>query len=347
MVEKYTIDFENIIGKGTLSKVYTCKDNTRNNDKLFAVKIINIKKLTTATRNALDDELKIVSTIINNPHPNIVEFYEILKDIDNDTVYIFMEYCDSGDLRSIMKNPIQESVVQFYFSQLANGLKFLQSYNILHRDIKPANILLTNNRKVLKIADFGLAKRIDNCNIYGTICGTPMYMAPEILDQKKYTDQTDLWSIGWLLYEMLYGNHPLDVCTDIVDIRNTVKSTNIKIPPDNNTNLDVSDDCLDLLRGLLKKNITERLTWKQFFSHIWLSKYQYISITSGSGSSDSEKQMLSISVGSYGSFKRESQIITSIIIGSPVEIDIIDNFIEDKKITVEKHSEIFIMDDFI
>ena len=84
-----------------------------------------------------------------------------------------MEFCDSGNLDTIIKKPIKGQYTQFFFSQLANGLKYLNQKNIVHRDIKPKNILLTNKHKILKIADFGFAKITDGAILYDTICGSP------------------------------------------------------------------------------------------------------------------------------------------------------------------------------
>lgn len=165
-----------------------------------------------------------------------------------------MEYCDSGDLRTYLKKPIKEKWCQFFFCQLANGLKYLDKYNILHRDIKPKNILLTNKKKVLKIADFGFAKKQSkNIKLHETICGSPLYMAPEIMENNKYNNQTDLWSIGMILYEMLYGFHPYESCKNIRQLLSMIDHGIIEIPPKNTQNKNISIECLDLLQKLLQK----------------------------------------------------------------------------------------------
>jgi len=259
----------NLLGKGAFSKVYRGKCIDTN--KLVAFKIIKIKNITVKGLSIIEDEIKMMEIIKKNPHQNIVECYDIIK--KNDKVYIIMEYCDSGNLRTILKKPIKESYTQFYFSQLANGLKYLNENNIIHRDIKPKNILLTNNRKVLKIADFGFARKIKEQSLYDTICGSPLYMAPEIMSNEFYNEQTDLWSIGIILYEMLYGYHPFNKCRSIPELKKIVNNINIDIPPINNTNINVSHECISLLKLLLKKNVNNRITWKDFFNNPWVNKY--------------------------------------------------------------------------
>ena len=220
-----------------------------------------------------------------------------------------LEYCDSGDLRGIMKRPIKESFTKFYFSQLANGLKYLDSHNIIHRDIKPKNILLTNSRRVLKIADFGFAKQSKEQDLYETMCGSPLYMAPEITGHNYYTKQTDLWSIGMMLYEMLYNFHPFHKCKSLPELRNRIDDTKIDIPAydENNEviNGNVSDECLSLLKKLLQKDVKERITWDEFFSHPWINQYQYINICTNKKNENYEDIICSMSLGSLNNDKND------------------------------------------
>ena len=302
---EFKMDNEHLLGKGSFSYVYKGKCINNNND--VAVKIINLENMTVKARSIINDEAEIMESIKYNPHPNIVECYDVL--FENDTVYIIMEYCDSGNLGSIIKKPIKEEYVQFYFSQLANGLKYLYDNNIIHRDIKPRNILLTNSRRVLKIADFGFAKKTINNSLYETMCGSPMYMAPEIMGKQNYNKQTDLWSIGMILYEMLYGYHPYRSCKSLPEIKDAIGNNSLEIPPADNKNKDVSLECLNLLRKLLQKDVGNRITWDDFFHHPWINKYQYINIKTNKPNENYKQQICSKSLdslvskedGSYGS----------------------------------------------
>jgi len=291
LIGKYTLQKNILLGSGSFSKVY----QGTYNDKLLAIKIIKINRLTKKALSIIDNEIKIMNIIKNDPHPNIVECYDIIK--TDRRVYIILEYCDSKDLLSIMIKPIKELYTQFYFSQLVNGLKYLDKKNIIHRDIKPKNILLTNNRKVLKIADFGFAivSKIDD--LHDTICGSPLYMAPEITSTNAYNAQTDLWSIGMILYEMLYGHHPYHKCKTREDLKYRIDNTEIMIPPKDNKNTDISDECICLLRSLLQKNVRYRIKWDQFFKHDWITKYDN---SIYKHHEDYKKQLCSTSFGSFG-----------------------------------------------
>ena len=340
LIDYYKIYTDEFVGSGAYSSVYKCKyigPLNKNTIKLnsgidLAIKIINISKLTPLSRKVINYEIKIMKLIQRNPHPNIIECYDII--IENEQkVYIIMEYCDSGDLRQYLKNPIKEKWCQYYFCQLTNGLKYLAKHNILHRDIKPRNILLTNNKKVLKIADFGFAKQTKKeINLYKTICGSPLYMAPELMGHNEYNKQTDLWSIGMILYEMLYGFHPYESCKNINQLINMHNNNKIEIPPKNTTNNNVSNQCLDLLHKLLQKQVTERITWDDYFSHMWVNVKKY-NPTNNQETVEYKKEIYSTSLGSLPSYSSFSNYATKIKQNNYYNIKIIDNFIDNYGLT--------------
>jgi len=308
----YVIFRNKVLGRGAFSVVYLGRYIGENNTFLnkntdVAIKIIKTTKMTDKAKKILADEISIMEMIKYNPHPNIVTCYDVIE-TDYET-NIIMENCDSGDFRTILKKPIKEKYAQFYFSQLANGLKYLDTNKILHRDIKPKNILLTNNRRILKIADFGFAKKAEEQSLHDTICGSPMYMAPEIMYNTQYNNQTDLWSVGMILYEMLYGFHPYNSSKTIPELKKMMELKIIEIPPVNTQNKDVSDSCLILLRKLLQKNATNRMTWEHFFNDSWINIYQYtnnVNVNNIDGKlktkdNEYEKQLCSTSLGSINS----------------------------------------------
>lgn len=305
---------ENELGKGSFSTVYmgTYKGITNkyiNNGTKVAIKIITTIKLTPKAINILNEEINIMEFIKMNPHTNIVGCYDIIKN-DNET-FIILEYCDSGNLADIIKKPIKEKYSQFYFCQLVNGFKYLDAHQIMHRDIKPKNILLTNKRRILKIADFGFAKKCNQQSLYDTVCGSPLYMAPEIMNNNMYNNQTDLWSIGMILYEMLYGSHPFSNCKTMHELKDTVSQEIIEIPPRNTKNKDVSNTCISLLKKLLEKKVDNRISWDDFFEHPWIKQYQYgIPINNNSNDNDYIKQLHSTSIGSLSRDSPLSQLST-------------------------------------
>lgn len=269
--DKYKLFKLRKLGIGAFSTVY--KGENIKTKEIVAIKEINISDSKDNKKNKFLHEINIMKLIKSKPHPNIINCYDIINDLNN-YIYIIMEYCTSGTLESIIGKPIKEEFVQYYFNQLNNGLKYLRDNDITHRDIKPSNILLTDKFKVLKIADFGLSKE----NIYDTYinmyCGSPLYMAPELIGKQKYITQSDLWSIGLILYEMIYGTHPFKKCNDLKDLIKTIKKINIIIPPPKNTNNDISQTCIKLMKKLLEKNQKNRISWNDFYNHTWLNVFQ-------------------------------------------------------------------------
>lgn len=327
----YDTDKKHYLGEGTFSKVYL--GNYVGVDNCYikkgtevAIKILSTERIKPTALQIIEDEIFIVNIIKNNPHPNIVECYDIIR--DDKKIYIIMEYCNSGNLSSIIKKPIKESYTQFYFSQLANGLKYLDKNNIVHRDIKPKNILLTENHRILKIADFGFAKQNNNRQLlYETICGSPLYMAPEIMHNKSYNNQTDLWSIGMILYEMLFGYHPYHDCKKYCDLKDKIND-DMEIPPKNNSNKEVSTECINLLNSLLQKDVDKRITWEEFFENTWINKYQYLNTNK-----DSYKtRMKQVSL---GSFTPKPEYLLS---KSLKEVKIIDNYFNTVEFQEEEES---------
>ena len=199
-------------------------------------------------------------------HINILKYYDTI-DL-TDCLYIIMEYCE-GDLSEILiKKPIKYDIVKYYFKQIISALKFLNENKIIHRDIKPKNILFTEDKKILKLSDFGFAKQINGLKKSNTMCGSPLYMAPEIFAKNGYTESVDMWSLGLILFEMIYGYHPLDKYKDIETISESIINTDIHIQ----TTDKITDDCIDLLKKLLNKNPIDRINMKDMLNHKWLDE---------------------------------------------------------------------------
>ena len=143
---------------------------------------------------------------VNNP--NIIKFYEILRSKNN--TYFVYEFCNGGTLETQMKKKkkYNEKEALKIFSELLCAMKTLRKFKIIHRDIKPENILINNG--CIKLADFGFCRKLKNDDLARTRVGSPIYMAPEILFDKPYTDKCDIYSLGVLLYEMLFARAPFE-----------------------------------------------------------------------------------------------------------------------------------------
>lgn len=242
------------IGKGSFSKVFYGIDTTTNIP--VAIKSVNKLRLNDNLLSRVDFEISLLEKC---NHENILKIYKVLK--DDTHIYIILEYCEQS-LKNIAKGKIPENDVLHYSRQIRNGLQYLYSKNILHRDIKPQNILIKNG--VLKISDFGLSKIFNNENdLTMTLCGSPYYIAPEILRFKKASIKSDLWSVGIVLYQLLFGKLPYQNCHNILELTKSMDKS-LNIPPEG-----ISIECLDLLSQLLKKDVNLRISWDDFFNHEW------------------------------------------------------------------------------
>ena len=245
------------LGVGSYGRVYLVTHNIT--QKKYALKVINKRKLTQTygTCQLMLNEIDIHSKI---NHPNIIRLYNFKE--TEEEINILLEYAENGNLFSLIQkeNGFPEHMAYKYFIQIVNAVYFLHQNNIIHRDIKPENILIGDNG-VLKLCDFGWAKEI-TVNNRSTFCGTIEYMAPEIVGSEKYDFGVDVWSLGILLYELLMGHSPFK--------SNKEKNVMIKIKLhdlvfDKNKNL--SEQCINLINGLLDSNPATRLKLKDIFEH--------------------------------------------------------------------------------
>ncbi|CAH8560022.1 unnamed protein product [Schistosoma intercalatum] len=219
-------------------------------------------KLSNQARDNLVSEISILKAL---EHPHIVRMLDFTWDAS--FVYIIMEFCGGGDLSRYLrlKRRLDELLVQRFLQQLALALQYLKSKNIVHMDLKPQNILLTSiNNPSLKLADFGFAQCIKETAKKNEVRGTLLYMAPEIFCEGFYHPSCDLWSIGIILYECLFGTTPYGQIT-IEKLKEKLVAVDeqIKLPSTN----EISKPCAALIHGLLKRNPSERLKHEQFFSH--------------------------------------------------------------------------------
>ena len=179
--------FRKRIGKGAFSTVY--KGYNKITKELVAVKEISLDTL-----NKYEKSIKRETEIMKKlNHPYIIKLYDTIIDDSTENVYLVMEYFEKGDLAKYLnKRPLKEKYALKYLKQISEAMKYLLDSNILHRDLKPNNILMTNGGNIT-ITDFGFARYFDNELLLQTICGSPLYMAPEIIKNKKYDYKSDLW----------------------------------------------------------------------------------------------------------------------------------------------------------
>tara|TARA_B110000881_G_scaffold9974_1_gene7547 strand:- start:1549 stop:2619 length:1071 start_codon:yes stop_codon:yes gene_type:complete len=249
------------IGEGAFSKIYKAIDTK--NDKVVAIKLIKKQKVLKLMKQVRLE----ISLLKSLQHPNIIACYGSYEDIKY--VYIILEFCERGDLSLLLKgNILNEKDVHKYFIHLVSALQYLNNRQIIHRDIKPKNILISND-DILKLTDFGFAKQINVTDMSQTICGSPLYMAPEILAASPYSTTSDLWSIGIVLFEMITGKPPYQA-NNIEDLKHNIQCIS---QFDLIDNLEVSQSFKQLLYQLLDINQSSRMSWEEFFNHPWITGY--------------------------------------------------------------------------
>ena len=238
-----------VIGRGSFGKV--CLVEYIPTKEIFAMK--------TLKKDLLIEEDQIESTILEK---------EILQNIDHpflcglifcfqseDRIFFVMPFLSGGELFQHLKKfkRFSEEMVKFYGAQIAIALQYLHDRNIIYRDLKPENILL-DEKGYLKLADFGMAKKLEYSKKALSFCGTPEYLAPEIIKGDGYDHNIDWWSLGILFFELLCGFPPF--YDDNLDkMYKLIQNTEINFPP----NIYLSNEAKDIICKLLKKDIKGRL----------------------------------------------------------------------------------------
>ncbi|NXW42963.1 NEK5 kinase, partial [Nyctiprogne leucopyga] len=195
------------IGEGSFGKIFLAKGKVDNEQ--CVIKEINLTKMPVKEKEASQKEVILLAKM---KHANIVTFYASLQ--EKSKLYIVMEYCDGGDLmkRINMQHGVlfDEDQILSWFVQISLGLKHIHDKKILHRDVKAQNIFLSNNGKVAKLGDFGIARQLNSTTELAHTCvGTPYYLSPEICENRPYNNKTDIWSLGCVLYELCALKHPV------------------------------------------------------------------------------------------------------------------------------------------
>ncbi|KAH8827130.1 other/ULK/ULK protein kinase [Flagelloscypha sp. PMI_526] len=306
------------LGKGSFATVY--KGYHEETHHQVAIKTVRKDKLTAKLFDNLQSEIQILKSL---SHRHITKLIEIIRAEHH--IYLIIEYCAGGDLTHYIKRrgrvdgleyipspgqPLQyyphpargglaTLVVRSFLRQLGRALNFLRSRNLIHRDIKPQNLLLKPAAPdelakghplgvpILKVADFGFARSLPNAMMAETLCGSPLYMAPEILGYQKYDATADLWSVGAVMYEMSVGRPPFRAQNHIELLQKIERSKGIKFPDEEGYSSSaraeagggaehpVPDDIKALIRRLLRRVPAERCSFEEFFSSEAMAKSKF------------------------------------------------------------------------
>ena len=279
-----TLDFYKygrLIGQGAFGKVNLGLNVLTG--RVVAIKSFNKKNLDSPNNENMKKIIYETNLMRKLNHPNITKILEMFE--DEKYILIIMEYINGGNLFSFVKKrrKLNEKISKFLFKQIILGIKHIHSQNIVHRDVKLENILIDLNNTI-KICDFGIGRILSSPDeLLHDQCGTPMYMAPEILScskEKGYKGfPVDIWSAGIALYIMLSGTLPFSIKDDIdsfVDENDFKKKKNLALRQAIIYNEPkkiekISDKARDLLHGLLNKDPNKRLTCDEILNHPWLN----------------------------------------------------------------------------
>eukprot|EP01023_Acetabularia_acetabulum_P041022 TRINITY_DN3985_c0_g1_i1.p2 TRINITY_DN3985_c0_g1~~TRINITY_DN3985_c0_g1_i1.p2 ORF type:complete len:344 (-),score=50.29 TRINITY_DN3985_c0_g1_i1:1152-2183(-) len=248
------------LGSGKFGKVYLMRE--KQTKYLVAMKVLEKNQL---IKHSLEKqfarEVEIMSAM---RHPNILGLYGWFH--DNERIYLVLEFARHGELYEILKKQkrFDEPTSALYVAQLASALIYCHKKNVIHRDLKPENVLVDNEGQ-LKLADFGWA--VHSKKRRQTTCGTLDYLAPEMVSKQDYSTGIDIWMLGVMMWEFLYGNPPFEKERE-PDTQEAIKACQLLFPK----NPTVSEQAKDLLRKILVRDGSERLPLKEVLCHPFITE---------------------------------------------------------------------------
>ncbi|NXD01653.1 STK36 kinase, partial [Certhia familiaris] len=247
-----------MIGEGSFGRVY--KGRRKNSAQVVALKFIPKVGRSEKELKNLQREIEIVRDL---HHPNIIQMLDSFETAKE--VVVVTDYAE-GELFQILEDDgsLPEDQVQTIAAQLISALYYLHSHRILHRDMKPQNILLGKDG-VVKLCDFGFARAMSiHTMVLTSIKGTPLYMSPELVEERPYDHTADLWSVGCILYELFVGTPPF-YTNSIFQLVSLIIKDPVKWP------MTMSPVFKSFLQGLLMKDPHQRLSWPELLSHPFIA----------------------------------------------------------------------------
>lgn len=249
-----------LLGKGGFARCYELLD--LNSNKIYAGKII--AKTRISKPHQRQKIMREVDLHKNLKHKHVVEFHSYFEDDEN--VYIVLENCPRKSLVHMLKQrkTLTEPEVRFHLKQLVSAVKYVHSQNVIHRDLKLGNMLLNDDME-LKIADFGLATRISyDGEKKMTVCGTPNYIAPEVLQKRGHSYEADVWALGCVTYALMVGRPPFET--------STLKETYVRITSNNYTlPQNLSQSAANFIQKCLRHEPDQRPTVNQLLTDEFIS----------------------------------------------------------------------------
>uniref|UniRef100_A0A8C2IYX6 Serine/threonine-protein kinase PLK3 n=1 Tax=Cyprinus carpio TaxID=7962 RepID=A0A8C2IYX6_CYPCA len=233
------------------------------NNKMYAVKVIPQSRVSKPhQREKITNEIELHKSL---QHKHVVKFSHHFEDQDN--IYIFLELCSRKSLAHIWKarHTLTDPEVRYYLKQIISALKYLHNKGILHRDLKLGNFFVNENMD-LRLGDFGLAAKLETVEQRKkTICGTPNYLAPEVLNRQGHGTESDVWSLGCVMYTLLCGNPPFETL-DLKETYKCIKEVRYSLPQS------LTPSAQKLISAVLQKDPSDRLTLDQILAHEYFTK---------------------------------------------------------------------------
>ena len=257
------------LGRGSFGKVFLVSHKKTN--AKYALKVINKNNKHNEEKNYIEREIEIMYTL---KHPNCIRLFGNFE--DDSYFYFIMEHAPKGNLYNLIKanknEGLDKVLVANMMKDIISAIHYLHNLNppIIHRDIKPENILLTNDNKV-KLTDFGWANYLNLDNDQRTtLCGTPLYLAPEMIERKGHGKYVDIWCLGVLLFELLVGKPPFSGGnnTDLL-IKNILR---VKILWPKYPKKEIDKDAKDLISKILKYDPEQRISIEEMVRHPFFVK---------------------------------------------------------------------------
>ncbi|TKY65708.1 CBL-interacting serine/threonine-protein kinase 10 [Spatholobus suberectus] len=216
-----------LLGQGTFAKVYHARNLITGMS--VAIKVVDKEKILKV--GMIDQIKREISMMRLIRHPHVVELYEVMA--SKTKIYFVMEYAKGGELfNKVVKGRLKVDVARKYFQQLIGAVDYCHSRGVCHRDLKPENLLLDENEN-LKVSDFGLSALAESkCQdgLLHTTCGTPAYVAPEVINRKGYDGmKADIWSCGVILYVLLASRLPFQD-TNLMEMYRKIGKAEFKFP---------------------------------------------------------------------------------------------------------------------
>jgi len=260
--QKYEVRKE--LGRGAFS-VVKLGVNKKTKEKV-AIKVIDRSNVGKDYEKNLLMEMEILQRV---HHPNIIQLHEMIE--EDNKIYFAMELVTGGELfdRIVEKGSYTEEDAKVLVRKIVSAIEYLHDMNIAHRDLKPENLLVKSiaDDTEVKIADFGLSKIIDEQKMMQTACGTPGYVAPEVLNAEGYDKEVDMWSIGVITYILLCGFPPFYAET-VPEVFEQILKAEYDYPEEYWG--EISAEGKDFINHLLVVDPKDRLTAKQALEHKWL-----------------------------------------------------------------------------